>query len=213
MNIMKWPRYVSVSAAAVLVALLAPCVASAATSTYHLQGNNAAAGFEAMDQDGCTFTGAYVNVYETRDNIPPGGPQSGTWLSVQIYKTNECLGYEILLNAFGSVALPAGAFDVQGNLTGATLDAEVPVFDYVTGQSGVVAISLSWTGEGDIFRNMQNTRYSSPSYKFTYRSNGSYRSADVTGSLVYGGVDLTTGASAAGYLTASQSGSVTIEKY
>ena len=212
MSIMKWSRCVS-AAAALLVALLAPGAASAATFTYHLQGNNAAASLEAMDQDGCTFTGAYVYVYETRDNIQPGAPQSGTWLSVQIYKTNECLGYEVLLNAFGSVALPAGAFDVQGNLTGATLDAEVPVFDYLTGQSGVVTISLSWTGEGDVFRNLQSSRYSSPYYKFTYRSNGSYRSADVTGSLVYGGVDLAAGASAAGYLTASQSGSVTIETY
>ena len=211
MRIMKWSR--CVSAAALLLALVAPGAASAATSTYQLHGDHATAAFSTVEPDGCTFTEVYIHVHESRYQIPPGGPQTGTWLDVQIVKTDECLGYQTLLNAFGSVEIPASAFDVQGNLLSATLDATVPVFEYISGESDVVTLSLSWAGEEDIFRNSQHERYASPYYKYTFRSSGSYRNAQATGTVIYRGVNLTPGPSAYAYLSSAQSGQVSIETF
>jgi hypothetical protein len=214
MSLMKWST-MSGLVAAFALACLTPSAASAATSTstYQIQGSTGFAFFELADPDGCTFTEVYLHVNESRSNLPPGAPQTRTLADLQIIQTSECDGYQVLVNAFGSVEIPAGAFDVQGNLSGATLEAAVPVFDYVSGQTEMVTVSLSWTGVGDVIHDVRHERYVSPEYKYTFRSNGSYRTAQAAGSLVFRGTDLAAGGSSAAELADVQSGQVSIETF
>lgn len=192
--------------AAVLAVLVLPSMALAATDVYHFRGKTAVMEFFETDPTGCIYTSVTVFATESRYHSAPGSPTSSAWADVSIYQWNSCT-YEDLICAYGSSALPSGAFTMANNLSSATVNATVETYDYCSGISQPASFAVTWTGDGQIVRGKSNSSYHYPGYHTSYRSNGSSSDATGSGSMTVGGttVPLENGL---GYLSSASNGSI-----
>lgn len=195
--------------AAVVVAFALPSTAFAA-DIYHFRGANASAEFYSYDPATCMTTSVWVYVGESRSKTSPGPMTGIAWVDLSIYHYNYCT-YETSC-LYGSAALPDEAFRMIGNFASATLNTTVEVVECYTGAPQAVPVALTWTGEGDVAQVNNHTSYHFPGYRYTYRQHGQSRSAQVSGSVTVGGMNFTKGASAYGYLSSSNTGTVFINR-
>jgi len=88
----------------------------------------------------------------------------------------------------------------------------VDVTDLVSNASLPVAISLTWTGSGQLasFEEHSNFRQPALSFKSTIRNSGTFRPATATGSIALNDEDLTPGASTGAELSSAKQGEVDI---
>jgi hypothetical protein len=161
---------------------------ASAGSNYKFRGDTADAYFSSFD--GCVYTDVYVFASDGISQSPPGrgGTSSGT--SVSIYKFDSCSETQ-LLAADGFVSLAASAFQVSSKLGSAKLSATVPVYDYVSGLNLNVSVNLTWTGSGSISRQSYRSQYNSPGCKTHSSFSGTWRSAEVSGSVSDGTTNYT----------------------
>ena len=164
--------------------------AASAGGVFKSRGKGASAIFSSVDASGCVFTDVFVNPNEGFFQAPPGpgGTSSGVLLAISQY--DACAGVQ-LLAAEGFAPLGDPDFQVFGNLESATLNATVNVFDFVTGTSFDVFVSLTWTATGPVNRQSSHSHFDSPGCKVNSRFIGSFRGAVATGSVSDGSTNYT----------------------
>jgi hypothetical protein len=129
---------------------------------------------------------------------------------VTIFQFDNCTG-ATLLAAFGQATLTDQAFQVNRELTSATLNATLQVTDVVAGSTSNVDVDLTWTGTGQLTRESDRFHLRAPGSIFQSRLNGTFRGAQASGSVSLGGVNLATQLSIFAQIASVKSGSVTID--
>ncbi len=181
-----------------------------AGDVFHVRQKGAEALFSSTDDSGCVVTEAFVFAGNIRSQSPPGPGDRTSEAFVGLSQFDLCTG-EQLLSAFGFATLGAGDFQVGGDLTSASLDTTIEVFDFVSGTSFLVDISLDWTGTGGLSRQHSNFHFHTPDFKINERFNGTFRAAEATGSISGAGMEFASGPSAFADIFSAKSGTVVID--
>lgn len=190
-------------AGAVLTALSLSLPAVAATiDKYQFKGENASASFYQYDE--CNSTSVYVSAYTSITKSAPGAPTEQMGAYLDYYNYNYCTG----TYSSGSGSSPNATFTIDNKLSSATLKGTFAVYDYSSGTTKTADVNLTWTGVGDTNRGKSQYTYQTPTSTTRYRSVGSDREAQVSGSVIVDGTNLTANTSSYGYLSSSNSGSV-----
>lgn len=156
--------------------------ASAATM-YKWKGPGADAYFSS--DDGCVVTDVSLFTrHETFQN-PPSRPSRGTFVYLTIYQYDYCLGWQ-LRAAEGFAWIPKSDLQVARRLGTATLSTLVTMYDWPTDSYFDVSIDLSWTANGPATRQSSSYRTQGPGCKFSSRFQGTFRSAEVNGTITDG---------------------------
>ena len=127
--------------------------------------------------DRYTESGAYVGIYQYKIGDEVCYEYDG-----EKYCWNE---YIPIQEFFGYTAINSDSFKTQGRLDGATLDATISGYNYLTDtpQERTIAISVTWTGEGDYSSGNSNYHYHSSNYMYNGHYVGLYRQATATASI------------------------------
>jgi hypothetical protein len=194
-----------IGAALTLVSLSIPVLA-ATTEKYKVKGESASAYFYQSDDCNSTFVG--ISAYNDIAKDAPGAPTSQKQASAYYSNYNYCTGGGSF--AYGSVTDPN--FTMSNSLRSATLNSTITVYDSNSGTSKNLDVALTWTGTGDTYRGHNSSHYQGPGYTSNYRYAGSYRDAEVSGSVTLDGTNIITNLSNDATLGSYNNGSVTITR-
>lgn len=153
---------------------------ASAGGNFKFRGDTADAFFSTFD--GCVFTDVFVFASDGINQSPPGpgGASSGANLFISQY--DVCTDTQ-LLAAEGFASLAPSDFQVGGKLSSASLSANVGMFDYVSSTPFDVSVNLTWTGNGPTVRQSSSSHFSSPGCKVHSRFRGTFRGAEVSGTV------------------------------
>lgn len=191
-----------------LLALVLPTTAWAG-DVFKFKGASADAFFSSVDGAGCVFTDVFLFASDEAVHNPPGSGGASSATSLFIAQYDACAGAQ-LLAADGFAPLTAVDFQMQNRLEGATLNATVNVYDYVTGNSFTVVINLAWSATGPIGRQNGHYHYQSPGCTTSGHTNGTFRPASATGSISDGTTNFISAPSNSAGLRQVKNGDVTI---
>jgi hypothetical protein len=178
-----------VSLAFVLMALTLPArAAPAETLHFSFTGLSAEAFFSSTE--GCVVTDVGVFAMEGRVKTGPGRPAVESAAATFVSQFDVCTGTQ-LLAADGFAVLAPGEFQIDEQLTAATLTATIEVFDFVSGASFPVDVSVSWTGFGDTFSVKDRFHLKAPGFKVNSRFDGTFREATAAGTVTDGTTNFT----------------------
>jgi hypothetical protein len=196
----------TVIATALTLLSLTTVPALAATSTkYQFKGQNASANF--YQSDDCNYSSVSVNGFDNVTKSGPGAPVSQTGAYLYYSSYNFCTGAQFYGSGF-SENIPF----TSNKLNSATLNGTFTVYDYYSGTSKTATVNLTWTGTGDTYRGKSQSRYQGPGYTSIYRSSGSSRDAEVTGTVTLDGANLIANLTSSGSLSTSSNGDLYIIK-
>lgn len=147
------------------------------------KGNQAFADFGSVGADGCTFTDANVQVFDSVSK--PGGATSQ---QVMVFiSVTDCTGVQIdsASNFDPNTGLPSftGTFSFGSKLSSATVNGAAQMFDYVTGTSFTTTINVTWKGYGPTSAFMDANSFRMPGFFTKSRFTGDSRAAEATGTL------------------------------
>jgi hypothetical protein len=187
------------------LAFVSSAEAASAGQRFQFKGENAWTSFSSVDASGCVVTD--VHIWAGESVTREGGTRTArTEAYANISKVDQCNGWNVLLSGSG----PASSVQLDINRTGsASLKASFSIFDYMSETSSVLTVDLTWTGVGEVSRGHSSSHDRFPGGSSRYHSNGSYRNAEVSGSVrsnLYPGVELAT-STGFGQLSMSNSGS------
>lgn len=177
---------------------------AATTYRYQIRGENAYADFYKFDE--CSQTGVSIFAADNVTRTSPGAPTAQKEAHLYYWNYNFCTG----ASSSGGGSSQNFTFTSSKQLDTAKLNGTFTVNDYNTGDTKEIAVDLTWTGTGDISRGNSHSRYQGAGYSSNYRSVGSYRQADVSGSVTLNGTNLLNGLTGYGNLNSSNSGSLEI---
>ena len=163
--------------------------AGASTLHFSFKGQFAEAVFDSVDPSGCIETFVFVEgvngtVKET------GHPAVSSMAVITIDQFDFCTGTETLF-ADGQATLAAGEFQIDKMLTTATLNATIEVFDFDSGTSFPVDISVSWTGVGATTTQKDHFQIKGPGFTVNSRFMGTFRDATASGTVSDGTTNFT----------------------
>jgi hypothetical protein len=104
--------------------------------------------FDSFDVTGCIETAASVQAVQGDIKTQPGGPEASSMAFVSIFQADNC-NNTLLIGAFGSADLSAGAFQIDKKLTAATLTMSVQVSDVVSGTTFTADVTMTWAETGE----------------------------------------------------------------
>ena len=194
---------------ALMVAGFSQYTTASAGSIFKFRGQSADAFFSSVDPSGCTFTdvGAFPSEGVSQSPPGPGGSGSGVGMFISVF--DACTGTQLLAaDGFASLADPD--FQVFGKLNAATLNAEVPMFDYISGTPFNVSVNLVWIGGSDISRQSFSSHFQSPGCKVYNRFRGTFRSAVASGTVSDGSTNFTPEPSLGASIASVRSGDMSI---
>src|SRR5262245_47789221 len=169
------------SLALVLLSLALPARAvEAQTLHVKFQGQTAQAEFSSIK--GCVQTVVYVLATDGRFKTDPGGPEAASGSEVYISQEDVCTQTQ-LVDAFGFAVMAPDEFQIDKQLTLATLTATIQVSDFASGTSFPVHVSVSWTGFGDTFSQDDRFHLKTPGSKVNFHLDGAFRQATASGSV------------------------------
>lgn len=178
-----------VSLAFILLALAPPArAAGAETLHFSFRGQTADAFFSSTQ--GCVVTDVGVFAADGRIKTGPGGPEVASMAATFISQFDVCTQTQ-LLAADGFAELAPGEFQIDAELTAATLTATIEVFDFVSGTSFPVDVDVSWTGFGDTFTVKDRFHQRAPGFKANFRFDGTFRDATAAGTVTDGTTNFT----------------------
>jgi len=223
-----WSQFVSVlkrqalQRGAVCLAFLGvltlPTPARAADS-FNFRGRFANAVFRSTDPTGCIVTVVFVTVTEGRLHNPPGPPSASVATdpvaTVRIAQDDYCTS--AYLHAFGEATLTDETFQVNKELTSASLNATVLVINDAHDLFAYdVDLALTWTGTGELVRQSDRFHFHASDFSFQSRSNGTFRDAVASGSVSLaaslGDTNLTPQASMDAQIGSVKSGTLSLQK-
>ena len=179
-----------------------------AGDTFNFRGPSAVGEFLRIE--GCIVTDVFVVATEGRLHDPPGPPTPVSFADVNLIQFDNCTG-TTLLAAFGEATLTDEAFQVNRELTSATLNATIQVTDFITGSTSNVDVDLTWSGAGALLRESERFHFRAPGFILQSRLNATFRDAQALGSVTLGGVNWTPQPSSFAQIASVKQGSVTIE--
>jgi hypothetical protein len=195
--------------ALVLAGLTLPTPAWAAAESSNFRGSSAIADFSSTDPSGCILTSAFVFGTDGRLHEPPGPPVTSPTVQVNLFQFDSCTGTTLVF-AYGLVTIPDEAFQIDQQLTSATLNATVQATDLNTGSTLNVDIDVTWTGTGELTRQSIHSHFHAPGFISHTRFNGTFREAQASGSISFAGTSLA-GQSTSALIGSTKSGSVVID--
>jgi hypothetical protein len=161
-----------------------------AVSHFRLQIKDRAANasFSSVDPSGCveTFVFVFGSIETTKQG--PGKPLTGPLAVVQLSQFDFCNN---TIGEFFGVAEDA-AFEVSTKLDQAHLKATVPGFLDETGVEAPAVVDLTWTGAGDLITQSDRSRVKFPGSMLTQWLKGTFRPAQVSGTVTVGKQNLAT---------------------
>ncbi|MCM8748573.1 hypothetical protein NET02_05395 [Thermomicrobiaceae bacterium CFH 74404] len=173
----------------VLAALQPLRAAEAETHHFWFKSQFAEAFFSNLDETGCVVTDAFVAAVDGRSK-EAGTPEVSSQAFLFISRFDQCTGTQ-LLAAEGFPILTEREFQIDHRLTTATLETTIEVFDYVSGTSFPVDVSVSWEGSGDRVRISDHFQVKAPGFKLNARFDGTFRTAQASGPISDGTTDFT----------------------
>jgi hypothetical protein len=171
---------------------MAPASRVAARAANHLRfqikDRAANASFSRVDPSGCVET--FVFVFGSNETVKdgPGKPSTGPLAVVQLSRFDFCNN---TLGEFFGIAEDA-SFEVSRKLDQAHLKATVPGFVDETGVEAPAVVDLTWTGAGELFSETDRSRLKFPGSMLTQWFKGTFRPAQVSGTVTVGKQNLAT---------------------
>lgn len=151
-----------------------------AASTIRFKDKGADAFFSSSD--GCLSTEAFILTGKEIYHSPPGPASNTTSAVVYLTQYDTCTG-ALRLAASGFAWLPASAFQISRDLTTASVNATVNVYDEVSGTSLDVTVNLQWTATSPLLRQNTIQHFHSPGCNENIRNSSTYRLAQASGSI------------------------------
>jgi hypothetical protein len=181
----------------------------------HFTSTNAFGNFDSVGSDGCTFTFASVQPFDSLTR--PGNITSQTVI-VNINKFDNCQGID--LENVSNFDPSTGQSDFTGTiqfgtkLSTATVVGTAPMFDSDSGALlFTTSINVTWQGFGATTTFVTNSHSRSPGFIFNTHFSGDSRMAEASGTLTdETGANLATPATPNAQLDNAQSGTVQIIK-
>ena len=149
---------------------------------FQIKDRAANASFSSLDRSGCVET--FVFVFGSNETVKqgPGQPATGPLAVVQLSQYDFCNN---TIGEYFGFAEDA-AFEVSRKLDQAHLKATVPGFLDETGVEAPAVVDLTWTGAGDLFSETDRTRLKFPGSMLTQWFKGTFRPAQVSGTVTVG---------------------------
>lgn len=180
----------------------AASAAVAETIKYTTKDHHAYAGWHLSDD--CSYFSLDVSANEYATRQTGSGPVSGSYVGVYYSSSNWCTGEYHYQYAYGDGTVKGGAKSV-------TVQANLESYNYMTGETGAIAVDLIFVGNGEYTsKGVSNFMSTSGPVRTRSRSVGSSESADVTGTVTLNGTDMTTDTPAWGWIGRSNHGSTEI---
>lgn len=170
----------------------APAVRASARATsrfrFQVKDRAANASFSSLDPSGCVET--FVFVFGSNETLKegPGKPASGPLAVVRLSQFDFCNN---TVGEFFGFAEDA-SFEVSRKLDQARLKATVPGFADETGADASAVVDLTWTGAGELFSETARSRVKFPGSMLTQWFKGTFRPAQVSGSVTIGKTNVAT---------------------
>lgn len=159
--------------------------ASAAAEQYRWRGPGADASFSSTDDTGCIVTDVSLFTRDETIQNPPGQPSRGSFVYLAIYQFDYCAGLQ-LRAAEGWASIGADDLQVARKLGSATLSTLVTMYDWLSDSYFDVSVDLSWSANGPASQQSSSYRSHTPDCKYHSRFRGTFRSADVNGTITDG---------------------------
>jgi hypothetical protein len=194
---------------ALIAAVFVLPVSLLAGDNYNFRGSTADAYFSSTDSSGCMFTDVYIFASAERLHDPPGPPTPSATASVSIYQYDSCSGVQ-LMAAYGGATLPKEDLRMATQLNSATLNTNIAVFDYVSGNTLNVSLDLNWTATGAPVNQKDHYHLRAPGFVQNVQYSGTFRPAQASGSVSDGVTNFTPNSALYGDLASVKSGSVTV---
>lgn len=180
----------------------------------HFTSTNAFADFDTVSSDGCTFTFASVQPF---DSLTRPGNITSQAVFVAINKFDNCQGTsENVSNFDPSTGLSdfTGTIQFGTKLSTATVVGTAPMFDANSGALlFTTSINVTWQGFGATTTFVTNSHSRSPGFIFNTHFSGDSRMAEASGTLTdETGANLATPATLNAQLGNAQSGTVQVIK-
>lgn len=153
------------------------------------QGRVKYAGAFYSNIDGCIAREISILAEEDRFINPPFIGSHYALIDVLIFYTDICLGEE-LIAASDNRAIARSDFQVRNDLTSATLNTKVTIFNFATGEDIVLDVNMEWTGTSPREVSNFNHMFVHPDCRQIERDEDAFRSASVSGSVTYNGTNL-----------------------
>jgi len=186
--------------------------ASGSTFVSRFHGLSAFADFDSFSPGGCIETFVFVN-----------GTQNGSSQEADVFigQVNNCAptplsgggggggcGPGAILCAFGSTFSPA--FQVGKSLETASLSATISVFDFVSGNTFNVSVSMTWTATGPLSSESGSSHFRTKNFIENFHFNNTFRDASASGTVSDGTTNFTPSPSVFAQTASFKSGDVTI---
>ncbi len=149
---------------------------------FQIKDRAANASFGSIDPSGCVETFVFVFGAQETVKTGPGKPATGPLAVVQLSEIDFC--NNTIRELFG-IADDAN-FEVSRKLDQARLRATIPGFDEVNGELVPAVVDLSWAGAGDLITESDRYRLKLPGVMTTQWFKGTYRPAQVSGTVMVG---------------------------
>lgn len=132
------------------------------------------------------WTGGWLFVTQ---NVQRGGgaPEAGSHITLFVYKQDTCSG-NVLMDAYGEASNVN--FTETGTLDTMTVNATVPLSDWVSQSTSNATVSMTWKGEGPTSQYMDSSHFRSQAYFGSAHYTSDSRLAMATGSISDGTMSL-----------------------
>jgi hypothetical protein len=153
---------------------------------FQVRDRAAQASFSSFD--GCVET--FVFVFGALETVKegPGKPSTGPLAVVQLIEFNLCT--DEIRELFGIVN--DATFEVNKKLTEARLQATIPGFGVVNGEEVPAVVDLTWTGAGELASESNRFRLKLPGAMVHEWFKGTFRPAQVSGTVMVGDENVAT---------------------
>jgi hypothetical protein len=168
----------------------APALRAAARAanrvSFRIKDRAANASFSSVDPSGCVET--FVFVFGSNESVKEGSgkPSTGPLAVVQLSQFDFCNN---TIGEFFGTADDA-VFEVSRKLDQAHLKATVPGFLDETGVETPAVVDLTWSGAGDLITQTDRSRVKLPGTMLTQWLKGTFRPAQVSGTVTVGKTNL-----------------------
>lgn len=183
--------------AAILLAGVAPRIATAATTNQHYQFKGLTAQLSEFSASGSVYTQVFISATQGTGQDPSG-------VYVDVYQYNDADPTNITeIDYNAAVPVTSSQFQISSSLQSASLNVMGVVLQDSFGNAPPVTVDVSatWTGSGGqptaISKSVYSFQTVTPGqglYSDQYRSRGLVRDASLVGSLVLNGTDVLAGA-------------------
>lgn len=168
-----------------LLAVFGQHTPASAAEMYKWKGPGAEAYFSSTDDSGCIVTDVSLFTRDETFQNPPGQPSRGSFVYLTIYQYDYCADLALRV-AEGWASIAEDDLQVAKKLGSATLSALVTMYDWASDSYFDVSVDLSWSATGPAARQSSSFRSHTPECKYHSRFQGTFRSADVNGTITDG---------------------------